>query len=112
MNKPQTDTINGFPCTWLQDVGYHPATPAGELKAGMTMVWNTGATSRVVEVTQGKNHFAITAPVTEGFVTIHEAITSGGVTKYYKRRKSAKTLVATKEALEAYRTAKETHENT
>lgn len=107
MANKQTAVIDGVSCTWLQDIGYYPATPAGALKPGMTMVWNFGYTSTVVEVTQGPNDFAITAPVTKGLVTIHERVTSDGVTKYYKRRKSATTLVATHEARDAYRASKE-----
>jgi len=33
----------------LQSIGKTPAIPAGELKTGMTTVWNFGSESKIVE---------------------------------------------------------------
>lgn len=84
--------IDGVMCTWLQSCGWYPTVKLSEVQVGQTLVYNYGSTSRVVAV----------EPC--GKASIRLTVESDG--KQYTTTKRAATLVACREAYEAYKAAK------
>lgn len=77
-------TIDGKPHVWLQNIGFHPAKPLGDVKAGDVLVYNYGSTAVVVSTRRvGQKSVAMTVE------------TEGGK-RYDTTSRRAATLVAVK----------------
>jgi len=70
--------------TWLQYVGACAGKPAGELKVGDVLGWNTGSTSVCKEIVKE----------TPSMITIVEEYVVNGDTRTYERRMKKNRIVA------------------
>jgi hypothetical protein len=80
----ETSKFKRTDATYLQGFGYTTGTPAGDLKAGDTMVWNNGGTSKVHAITKE----------TTAFVWIDEVSIQSGKEVHYERKLKKNRIVA------------------